>query len=73
MLITGLVISLASSCLYNGTGVTIAKTLSSLARAIIDVSRTVLVWIVGVILTVTLGNDDPAFKYESLDKWTLVG
>lgn len=66
-------ISILSSCIYNGTGVTIAKTLSSLARAVIDVSRTVIVWIVGVVLTATLGANDPAFQYESLDTLTLVG
>jgi len=49
------ILVLFSMATYNASGIIIAKELRSLTRSIIDVSRTVIVWIVGIILTATLG------------------
>ena len=41
--------------LYNPLGVTITKHINALARAISDVSQTVLVWGIGLTVTLTIG------------------
>lgn len=52
---------------FNICGVTVTKYINALARSIGDVSRTVLVWIVGLLITVTLGQNRPNFKWELTD------
>ena len=48
---------------YNSLSVTIAKVMNSLTRAIVDVTRTVLVWIIGIIFTATLGTNQKNFHW----------
>jgi hypothetical protein len=62
-----------SMCAYNSLGVTIAKYMNSLTRAICDASRTVIIWVVGIVVTVGMGGDDKAFRWESLNPWQIVG
>lgn len=45
------------------TGVGITKYINAISRAICDIARTLLVWIVGIILTVTLGKNNPIFEW----------
>jgi presenilin-like A22 family membrane protease len=45
-----------SMTIYNSTGVYVTKKLTSLARSVCDVSRTLIIWIVGVILTASIGQ-----------------
>ena len=52
---------------FNITGVNVTKHINSLARSICDVTRTVLVWIVGIIVTVTAGSSRPNYKWELID------
>jgi uncharacterized membrane protein YecN with MAPEG domain len=47
--------------------------MNSLTRAICDASRTIIIWIVGIILTASLGSDDKRFRWESLDQWQILG
>ena len=58
---------------YNSLGVLITKYMHALTRAICDASRTIIVWIVGITLTVSLGTDDKTFQWESLNKWQILG
>ena len=58
---------------YNATGVLITKKISSLARAVVDVSRTVLIWLGGVLITATVGANNATYRWESLDGWELLG
>jgi fructose-specific phosphotransferase system IIC component len=52
-----------SMCTYNSVGVTIAKYMNSLTRAVCDVSRAVIIWVVGIIVTATMGADNKAFRW----------
>ena len=45
----------------------IVKNLSPVSRAIIGGCGTVLLWIVGIVFTVTLGRDHYEYKLESID------
>jgi hypothetical protein len=47
--------------------VTVTKYINALARSIGDVTRTVLVWIIGIIITVTAGSTRPNFKWELVE------
>ena len=38
--------------------------MTSLTRAVCDVSRTMFIWIIGIIFTVSLGVSDDSFKWE---------
>lgn len=55
-----------SIALYNPLGVTITKHINALARAISDVSQTVLVWAIGITVTFTVGSTYPNYKWEKL-------
>ncbi len=48
---------------YNPLGVTITKNINAVARAISDVSQTVLVWIIGLIVTLSVGKVYPNFVW----------
>lgn len=49
------------------TGVTVTKYINALARSICDVTRTVIVWIVGIIVTVSAGTNKPNYKWELIN------
>jgi hypothetical protein len=55
-ILAGVLIVVLSMAIYNTVGVTIAKYMNSLTRAICDVTRTVIVWVVGIIVTASLGS-----------------
>jgi len=50
---------------FNVAGVNVTKHISSLARSIIDVSRTILVWIIALIVTFANNNKNPHFEWEN--------
>jgi hypothetical protein len=52
---------------FNVTGVTVTKYINALARSICDVTRTVIVWIIGILVTVTAGANKPNYKWELID------
>jgi hypothetical protein len=47
------ILGIFTIAIFNVCGVSVTKFISSLARAIVDVSRTVLVWLVALLLTYT--------------------
>ena len=51
-------IVLFTMAVNNLSGVVIAKYAKSLTRSICDVSRTVIIWIVGLVVTDTFGQDN---------------
>jgi len=53
-----ILIVLITMAVNNLFGVIIAKYAKSLTRSICDVSRTVIIWIVGIIITATIGEDN---------------
>jgi hypothetical protein len=52
---------------FNICGVTVTKYINALARSIGDVTRTVLVWAIGIIITLSAGSTRPNFKWELLN------
>jgi len=54
-LLAFVILGVFSILTFNTSGVSVTKYINALARSICDVSRTVLIWIVGIIVTVTLG------------------
>ncbi|EAR90511.2 nucleotide-sugar transporter (macronuclear) [Tetrahymena thermophila SB210] len=52
---------------FNVCGVSITKHISSLARSVVDVTRTVAVWIVAIIITLTAGQDNKNYQWENVN------
>lgn len=61
------ILGVFSIATFNVTGVTVTKYINALARSICDVTRTVIVWIVGIIITVSAGVNKPNYKWELID------
>lgn len=61
------ILGVFSIATFNITGVTVTKYINALARSIGDVTRTILVWGVGLLITVTAGSKYPNYKWELLD------
>ena len=50
---------------------TITKYINALARSVADVARTIIVWIVGIIVTLTLGSSYPNYNWELINGWAI--
>ena len=48
---------------FNVTGVTVTKYINALARSIADATRTILVWIIGLLISVTMGSSKPNYVW----------
>lgn len=59
----GVILVLVSMGTYNSLGAVIAKQMNSVTRAICDVTRTVLVWLIGVVVTVSAGSVSAIYKW----------
>ena len=66
------ILGVYSIATFNVTGVTVTKYINALARSICDVTRTVIVWIVGILVTVTAGVDKPNYKWELINGGAIV-
>lgn len=73
LIIFGVSLVFFSMGTYVTVGVFITKHMNSLTRSICDVTRTVLIWAVGIILTATLGQTDKRFHWEATDGWQIAG
>ena len=60
-------LGILSIATFNITGVTVTKYINALARSICDVTRTILVWIAGIIVTLTAGSVYPNYRWEIVD------
>jgi hypothetical protein len=58
------ILGIFSIATFNIAGVSVTKYINALARSIGDVTRTVLVWMIGIIVTVTAGATHPNFVWE---------
>jgi hypothetical protein len=52
--------------------VTITKKINAISRSLADVTRTVLIWLFGIIITLTIGNSRSNYKFESLNTWQII-
>ena len=62
-----IILGVFSIATFNVTGVTVTKYINALARSICDVTRTVIVWIVGILVSVTAGATKPNYKWELIN------
>lgn len=67
LLLFYVILGVFTIALFNICGVNVTKHISSLARSIVDVTRTILVWIGSIIITQTYGSDNPNFSWELTD------
>ena len=58
------ILGIFSIATFNICGVTVTKYINALARSIGDVTRTVLVWAIGILVTVTAGVTRPNLQWE---------
>ena len=58
------ILGVFSIATFNITGVTVTKYINALARSIGDVTRTILVWGIGLIVTATAGVFYPNYEWE---------
>ena len=63
MILLGVGLLLLSMVTFNGVGLLIVKKMSSLVRAVIDVSRTVLIWLAGLVVTATAGAGNKTYQW----------
>ena len=64
ILIIGLIFSIGISV---PIAVTISKRISPISRSLADVCRTSIIWIVGIAITITIGDNSDDYKLENLD------
>lgn len=60
------VLGLSSLAVYNFNGLKITKMFDALTRSLLNITKTSVIWVVGIIITISAnGNND--FKIESLN------
>lgn len=57
------ILGIFSIATFNVAGVTVTKNINALARSIADVTRTILVWGIGLIITVSAGAKYPNYEW----------
>lgn len=48
---------------FNFIGLSITKYINALARAILNLTKTALIWVIGIIVTVTVGKNNPSYEW----------
>jgi hypothetical protein len=52
------IIGIISVASLNVAGITVTKNFSSLTRSIVDVIRTIMIWLIEIIIRVTIGREE---------------
>lgn len=73
IILTGIIIFVISLVTYTVIGAIIAKKIGSLARSVIDISTSFVVWVIGIAVALTLGKNNLSFRWESLHPLQLLG
>lgn len=58
-----IIFSILSTMIYNVAGVTVTKYINSLARAITDVTKTIVIWAFSLIVTLSLGKELKNYRW----------
>ena len=66
------VLAFISVAIYNVSSVSVTKYINALARVIGTNIKIILIWIAGIVVTVTLGREHPNYKWESLNVIVIV-
>ena len=71
-LLLGMVlITVLSITFFNFIGLSITKYINALARAILNLTKTALIWVIGIIVTVTAGKTNSSFEWEIIG-WQII-
>lgn len=60
------VIGIATISAYNLNGVRITKLFDALTRSLLNITKTAVIWLIGIIITISVG-DNPDYQLESKD------
>ena len=60
------VVGIITISAYNLNGVRITKLIDALTRSLLNITKTGIIWVVGIIVTISVG-DNPDYQLESLD------
>jgi UPF0716 family protein affecting phage T7 exclusion len=60
------IISIFGILIFNVAGVSVTKYINALARAIANMSKSILVWIIGLIITLTAGKTYVNLQWEKI-------
>ena len=61
MLIAMTIVTVISIALFNLIGLKIIKHINALARALLNLTKTAFIWLIGIIVTVTAGRHNPSY------------
>ena len=72
LLICLVVLAFIEIAIYNVSSLSVTKYINALARVIGANAKIILVWLAGVVVTVTLGREHPNYRWESLNAIVIV-
>lgn len=57
---------------FNINGLSITKHVNALARSLLNMTKTVVIWGIGLIVTLTAGRDSDMYKWEKTNTWGII-
>ena len=63
MLLSMTILTVLSISFFNLIGLTIIKYINALARALLNLTKTALIWTLGIIVTVTAGKNNADYEW----------
>jgi len=63
MILIGGVVLLFTFSFFCLSGIMLSKEMGALARSIVDVTRSLFIWIAGIFVTIKFGKDDPQYRW----------
>lgn len=72
MLIGMTIVTVISIAVFNLIGLTIIKYINALARALLNLTKTAFIWVIGIVVTLTAGKHDSSYEWEILTWQILV-
>jgi hypothetical protein len=65
------IVTVLSIAFFNFIGLSITKYINALARAVLNLTKTALIWIIGIIVTVTAGKNNKTYQWEIIT-WKII-
>lgn len=56
----------------NVNGVFITRYINALARSLLNMTKIVAIWLIGIIVTATAGKDNKMYRWESTNIWAII-
>ena len=63
MILIGGVVLLLTFSLFCLSGIILSKEMGALARSIVDVTRSLFIWFIGIIVTLVFGKNDSQYRW----------